>query len=413
MTIALSDEKSAVPRRNAILLWLTLACGFVLLAFLASRGLLREVGGVNSYGALADAFLHGRLFIDKCPEIDCANFNGETYVIFPPLPAIVALPFVALFGFKKFAGFIFLAMALATLSLFLWRSIFRKLDVAPADATWLLLALAFASPLFQIVVRADGVWFFAQVVAFLMMTGAIWAVVCCRSFFLAGLFIGGAFLCRQMAIFYVLFFAALAFEPTDRLPSRGILRRQLILGLPVVAALLLILVYNAARFGSPLDTGYAYIHNVDVDNFIGHRIADLGLFSRHYLLFNLVYLFVQGPHFEFTGPYLTQLTGIDKSGVALAITSPWLLLAFYSKIDRVLFAGLATIAIIAGLTLFYHSNGAEQINTQRYVLDWLPIAVFLMVRGPRPALFDALPILVTWGVVTNTFIVALAALYKL
>ena len=57
----------------------------------------------------------------------------------------------------------------------------------------------------------------------------------------------------------------------------------------------------------------------------------------------------------------------------------------------------ATIAVIAGITLFYYSNGADQIATQRYVLDWLPILMVLMVRGERPPVFAGRPLLVTWG----------------
>ncbi len=100
---------------------------------------------------------------------------------------------------------------------------------------------------------------------------------------------------------------------------------------------------------------------------------------------------MQGPHFEFGAPHLVKLTGFDKAGVALLISSPWLLLAFYARLDRVFLAGATVIALIAGITLFYHSNGADQINAQRYTLDWLPILLVLMMRGERPQAFAALP----------------------
>lgn len=402
-------------RRTGVLLVLAGLAALALLAFLLARGILREVPGVNSYGALADAFLNGRLWVDKCPEIDCAVFNGKTYIIFPPLPALLAMPFVAIKGFAAFKGFILLALAIGAVSLLIWRQILRALDVADEDRPWLLLALAFASPLYSVMLRADGVWFFAQSVGFLMMSASLWAVICRKSLPLAGLFVALAFLCRQMAIFYPLFlvFLAMPREQTFLQGSRALLRPVLLAAIPVLAVLGLIFVYNAARFGNPLDTGYAYIHNPGVESFIGRRIADLGLFSRDYLVFNALYLFVQGVHFDFTGPHLTHLTGLDKAGVSLLIASPWLLLAIYARLDRAFAAGAAVIAIIAGITLFYHSNGAEQINTQRYALDWLPILVVLMLRGERPPAFAALPVLVTWGIVTNAVVVLLAALYRL
>jgi hypothetical protein len=391
------------------------ASALLLLAFLVSRGLLREVAGVNSYGALAEAFLHGRLWVPRCPEIDCAAFGGRTYIIFPPFPALIALPFVALFGFGAFKGFVLLGLALSALSLWVWNAILRDLGTEAGTRRWLLLALGFASPLFQVTLRADGVWFFAQVVGFLMTSLAIWAVICRRSLPLAALFVALAFLCRQMAIFYPLFLLALALRPEESLTAAAgrLWKPILFAALPVLAALALVFAYNWARFGHPLETGYGYIHNPGVETFIARRIAEIGLFSRDYLLFNLVHLFMQGPHFTFAPPHLVTLSGFDKAGVALLVASPWLLLACYARLDRVFVLGAGVIALIAGITLFYHSNGAEQVNTSRYVLDWLPILLVLMMRGEKPPAFAALPLLATFGIVMNAAITLLVAFYRL
>lgn len=401
-------------RRDRVLAALTALSGALLLALLLGRGALRDAG-FNSHGALADAFLHGRLWVERCPEIDCAVFEGRTYIIFPPLPALLLTPFVALFGFPGFKGFVLLGLGLSALSLLAWSRIFRALEVERGHALWLLAALAFASPLYQVTLRSDGVWFFSQTVGFLMMTLSLWAVICRNSLPLAGLFVGLAFLCRQMAIFYPLFLLVLALprgRPLLANPA-SVAKSAMLAGLPVAAALAVYCAYNAARFGSPFETGYAFIHNPGQDSFIWRRITEGGLFSRDYLLFNTLYLFLQGIHFEFGGPRLTELVGFDKAGTALLVASPWLLLAFYARLDRVFAAGAATIAVIAGITLFYHSNGAEQIATQRYALDWLPILIVLMVRGERPPAFAALPILVTWGVVANLAVVTLLSLYRL
>jgi len=400
--------------RDRVLAVLTALSGALLLALLLGRGALRDAG-FNSHGALADAFLHGRLWVERCPEIDCAVFEGRTYIIFPPLPALLLTPFVALFGFPGFKGFVLLGLGLSALSLLAWSRIFRALEVERGQALWLLAALAFASPLYQVTLRSDGVWFFSQTVGFLMMTLSLWAVICRGSLPLAGLFVGLAFLCRQMAIFYPLFLLVLALprgRPLLANPA-SVAKSAMLAGLSVAAALAVYCAYNAARFGSPFETGYAFIHNPGQESFIWRRITEGGLFSRDYLLFNTLYLFLQGIHFEFGGPRLTELVGFDKAGTALLVAGPWLLLVFYARLDRVFAAGAATIAVIAGITLFYHSNGAEQIATQRYALDWLPILIVLLVRGERPAAFAALPILVTWGVVANLAVVTLLAVYRL
>lgn len=400
-------------RRDGLLAGLAALAGAALLGFLLLRAGLRDAG-LNSHGALADAFLHGRLWVETCPEIDCALFEGRTYVIFPPVPAVIAMPFVALFGFPGFKGFVFLGLALSGLSLLAWRAIFRALGVERTDALWLLAAIAFASPLFQVTLRSDGVWFYAQTVGFLMISASLWAAICRGSLPLAGLFVGLAFLCRQMAIFYplVLLFLCLPRNRPLGTGLPGLVRPVLLAGIPIAAALAVYFAYNAARFGNPLETGYAFIHNPDQTTFIWRRISETGLFSREYLLFNTLYLFLQGLHFEFGGPRLTTLTGFDKAGTALLVASPWVLLAFYARLDRVFVAGAAVIAIIAGITVFYHSNGAEQIATHRYTLDWLPILLVLMARGHRPPAFAALPLLVTWGILSNLAVVVLLSVYK-
>jgi len=402
-------------RRERLLVWLAGFSALVLLAILVSRGLLREVPGTNSYGALAEALLQGRLWVERCPEIDCAVFAGRTYIIFPPFPALVALPFVAFVGFAAFKGFVFLGLGAGALSLLIWSHILRSLGAERVDRLWILLALAFASPLYQVTLRADGVWFFAQAVGFLMASLSLWAVVCRSSLPLAAFFVALAFLCRQMSIFYPLFLLALVLRSEESLvaTARRLWKPVSLAAVPVLAALALIFIYNWARFGHPLDTGYSYIHNPGIESFIGKRISDIGLFSRDYLIFNVIYLFLQGPHFEFGAPHLVKLSGFDKAGVALLISSPWLLLAFYARLDRVFLAGATVIALIAGITLFYHSNGADQINAQRYTLDWLPILLVLMMRGERPQAFAALPLLVTAGVVMNTAITVLLAFYRL
>jgi len=51
----------------------------------------------NHFVYLADAFLRGHLYI---PNIltELASWNGHYFVVYPPMPAILLMPFVAIFG---------------------------------------------------------------------------------------------------------------------------------------------------------------------------------------------------------------------------------------------------------------------------------------------------------------------------
>lgn len=389
--------------------------GGLVLLFLAVFGLaiLRESGGTNTYAQLADGWLHGRLDVATCFDQDCALFKGLTYIIFPPLPGVIALPFVALFGinFHFFVPMTFLAFALTG---FVWWRIAER-ETGSRELTMLVvLAILFATPLAFVAIRGDAVWFFAQTWGFLFSTCALYFALNRRNAVLAGLFIGLAFLSRQMTILYLPFLYIVLVDegtPWFRIDGAAVKRALKLAAFPLIA-LAIYFVYNYVRFGSPMETGYSYIFPVEFGEgpansaFLKDRVRELGLFSRDYFLFNVIYMFVAGPHVDFIGRYMTQLSGFDVNGASLFLVTPVLLLAFLAKWERQFWFGLATCAVVLGLTLFYHSNGFTQYSAQRYTLDWLPILLIFMARGVKPAFAGPLAILVFYAMgVTLSMIV--------
>ena len=401
--------------RGRLLLVLAGLLSAILLAGLAMRA-LTEPGDTNSYALLADAFLNGRLHVTDCIDVDCAFYDDKYWVIFPPVPAVVAMPFVALFG-TGFSGFIFLATALTALSLVMWWRILQHMLLDRATIAWTVLALAFATPVYYVTIRGDGVWFFAQTVAFLLVTFAVFEVVRGGRLWLAGAAIGLAFLCRQMSLFYLPFLFALALDPDEPLISfrTAHIRRALLLGLPVAAALVVYLVYNEVRFGDPLDTGYNYMISFqgDPDAMITARLQEFGLFSSAYLLFNTLYLFVQGFHVQFGGQTMTGLSGLDPNGTSLLAASPFVLLTFFTPLRRPVVIGLLMIIVMVVPILFYHSNGFSQYNVQRYVLDWLPILIVILgftLNRAREVMMPGYQVLITYGIGLNVVAMVMLAL---
>lgn len=389
--------------------------GLIVIALIAIVALrIRgEPGNTNSYAMLAEAFRLGRLDVTRCFDVDCATFAGKTWVVFPPAPALFALPFVAWFG-TAFAGFLALGAALTALTAWVWWRIFRALGLERDHALWLLAAVAFATPLYYVTIRADGVWCFAQVVGICMLTCAIHEALHQR-LFTAGIALGLAFLSRQMLLLQAPFLFALALRPDERLISfgRDHVRRAFALALPILAAIAVYLVYNQVRFGDPLNTGYNYINaNLSLDNagMITLRMQEVGLFSSKYLTFNTLYLLVQGFHIEFVGRYLTELGKIDTAGTSLLAASPFVLLAFFAPMRRDLVVGLLCAAAIAGITLFYHSNGFTQYNVQRYTLDWLPAVFIALALGPVREHAGAFRILVVYALALNAVTMLLVRL---
>lgn len=391
----------------AALMALALTGGLALYAII-------EDPGSNSYALLAEAFLNGRLDTTTCFDGDCARFEDKIFVMFPPVPAIIALPFVALFG-VNFSGFVFLSAIAFALSVWLWWQIFEELKVDRDVAIWLLLGLAFATPLYFVTIRGDGIWFFAQAIGFAFTSLAIHQMVRGGSLILAGACIGAAFLCRQMAVFYLPFLFALSldrFEPLISF-SREHIVRVLKLGLPAGVAVLIYLAYNYLRFGDPMQTGYPYMIGADLaegGSMINYRLAEHGLWSSAYVLFNTLYMFVQGFHMDFGGNAMVDPAGLDPSGTALLAASPFVLFAFFAPMRRPVLIGIATILVIAVPTLFYHSNGYSQFNVQRYALDWLPIVFYILALALADRDLRGLGLLVTFGIGLNLVTMAFLAL---
>ncbi len=397
---------------TAVLVLLTLAFAAVF-----ALGIWREAPLSNSYAALAQSWLDGQLHSQTCYDDDCALYEGRTYIIFPPMPAAVALPFVAVFG-EDFAGFMPLSILAFIASGMLWWRIFAA-ETNSRDLSLLLVALVlFATPLAFVALRGDQVWFFAQGIGFLFATAAIHSALVSRNALAAGLFIGAAFLCRQMTILYLPFLYILLLDrdtPLFRIDLAAI-RRVATLATGPFLAVLVYFAYNYARFGSPLETGYAYIFPPiwdvpgEAGTFLRDRVRELGLFSEQYLPFNAVYMFFAGPHVEFSGRYMTELSGFDINGASPFLVAPALLLAFLAPWDRRFFWGFLTVVLVMALTLFYHSNGFSQYSAQRYALDWLPVLMVFVARGVRPAHLGPLAVITGYSMTVTLGMIALGGL---
>jgi hypothetical protein len=412
--VMMAEDDGATPWRDRFLLLGSLAAGLLLFAAMAFRA-LRETGSTNAYALIAESLLTLTPNASTCFGSDCASFAGKTYIVFPPFPALFAMPLVWLNGTGT-AGFGALSIALWAGSLLVWDRLFRHLAVEAASRLWLLLAIGFASPLFYVTIRADGVWFFAQSVAFFFVTLALHEALIRRSLATAGLALGAALLSRQFSVFYAPLLLLLWMRPHE--PVFAITRERVVaaakLAIPILAALACYFAYNYWRFGDPLETGYHYItfEGRGGDSTLRSRVDQHGLWSGAYVVYNLFYFFFQGFHAEFASPQKIALTGLDPGGSSFLAASPWLLLAFFAKRDLRTFLAAAMMVGFTAMLLFYHSNGFSQYNAQRYALDWLPAVLIAMAPALTVHRLEWFRLMVAWGIVLNVATVAVLALTK-
>ncbi len=137
------------------------------------------------FDQLAFAFLHGELHLaNTTVGYDLTYFDGRWYVPFPPLPAILMMPFVAVLGLEGFNTAIFSAV-IGAVNVGLVFAVVRALThrgwstVGRSGAVWLAVLMAFGCA-HWFVAPLGTVWFISQVCTVTGVLLAAWAAVAIR-----------------------------------------------------------------------------------------------------------------------------------------------------------------------------------------------------------------------------------------
>ena len=271
-------------RRHAAALAAVLGClalALVLYHDLAGGTLLAH-NAYDSYALQAENWLAGRMTIaggENYPWLELAIYEGQYYQSFPPVPAVLLLPLVALGGGAQAVPSNLVCAACGLLAAAGVYGCFWRRGAAPAAAAYFAVFCAAGSNLFWLM-TSGGVWFLAQVMGFcLAVWGVFWALgPCARQQALAALCLAAAVGCRP---FYALPLALWGVLLLRRARRQG---QRRLLWAPAPAALVAaaMMAYNYARFGSVLEFGHNYLPEFQ-------RAAD-GQFSLRYLVPNLLNL---------------------------------------------------------------------------------------------------------------------------
>lgn len=397
-------------------------CSVAYAAF-APRALFETHTPYNHFAHLAQAWLDGRLDLaggapSYAHNNDFAVYDGKTYVVFPPFPALILLPFVALAGSPENVadGQVFLWLAgLGPSILFL--ALERLSSCGHGSRRVLenwLLALCFAfGTVFFFTAEQGTVWFAAHVVGVVLAALFLLLVVDARYPLAAGVVLGLALSTRPPLAFAAPLFALEAFRtslPNSRWPSAGTPlerafealrvcdKKRIGLSLlaftaPVALALAFGWWHNAARFDDPFEPGYRYLTIA-----WQKRMNEWGLFHYHYFPRNLGVLLTSLPWIgEPDVPFR-----INGHGLALWFTTPLYFWLLWPRERTLLHHGLWCIVVLVALpTLFYQNSGWAQFG-YRFSNDYAVFLFALLALGMRPLgrwfLAAAL-----WAVLVNAF----------
>jgi hypothetical protein len=159
-------------------------------------------------------------------------------------------------------------------------------------------------------------------------------------------------------------------DPTMR--SQIIKKLGLLFLIPILVSIV-ILGFQAARFGNAFETGYKYLYEGRTD-YLASRAKMYGLFSTHFLFENIYRTFFAFPKIELAGYRI--VVGTDPLGNSL-IFSQAILLTFMFLL-RGLRAARGQSFILTSLAMaipvwLYHNPGLRAPGYMRLSLDYLAL----------------------------------------
>jgi hypothetical protein len=307
------------------------------------------------------------------------------YVSFPPLPAVVMLPFVAIWGlqFNDVLFSVIWAAINPVLLFLLLRDLARRghSKRGAVDDLWLTVMFGVGSVYFY-TACVGQVWYTAHVIGVTCAIAYAWAAVDASRPWAAGLALGLGFAARTPMIFMFPLFALEALRvaggwevvrATKKLPP-GLLPRLLRFGAAAGLVVALLFIHNFARFESFTEFGHRFLNIGWKD-----RIQRWGLFNYHFLSRNLACALVLLPRILARAPFVQ----VSQQGMSLLVTSPNLAYTVMPKERSPLAPALwLTVAATAIPSLLYQNSGYYQFG-YRFSLDYMVFLVALIAVGNR------------------------------
>jgi hypothetical protein len=328
----------------------------------------RERENLDYFVRLADAFLHGRLTVLEAPSWlnELVPTAGGWYVPYPPMPALLLVPVVAVFGTSIHQQVV--SSLIGAVDVGLAWLLLGQFALSARVRTFLTLVFGFGTVLWY-VAEVGSVWYLAHVVAvgfslasLLLALQGRWGLVC-------GLLLGCAAASRLPAALTAPFVLALLLRlpwpPRVSSFDRTAIRTTLTFGIGLAIPLAGLALYNVARWGSPFDFGYTRIPGVLDDRiYVEH-----GILSIEYIPRNLYAIFIRSWNYIDDPPFLQP----SWWGLSLFLTTPLFLWLVYARLRdrRVVYAALGVAA--AAIPIITHGNvGLTQFG-YRFSLDVQPL----------------------------------------
>jgi hypothetical protein len=319
---------------------------------LAAHG---RVTPYNNFVLLAQAFAHGHTWIFwPGAYIDALPYNGQHYIIEGPAPAVLLLPFVAIFGtFNQ----TLLAIVLGAIAIGAAFELGERLGVSRGTNVWICAFFLAGTDLLWCAMLGD-VWMLAHVSAACFTMLALVELTGAKRPWLVAIWAACAVFSRFDLVLAIPVYAYLL---RDRKSLQNF-------AAALVPFALLWVAYNLARWGTWYDIGYTEWYHEDQAG-----MPTGSPFRLQYFPYELWSFFAQA---DFR----------SMSGAALTWTSPALIIALFARVPKQLVLALwAATLLCAAPNFVYYVNGFAQFG-MRHALDFEPFLVALMFLAAKERL---------------------------
>lgn len=364
--------------------WSAFAVGVLFLAFYAAT--ISPPTPYTEPVQQAYAFLHGRTWVDAPDYMEHIVWHGKSYLLHPPLAALITLPAVAVWGLATGQTAISVVVGAVSLGL-VWR-LLGRIGLVVATRVWLTLFFGVGTT-FWYEATLGSSWDFVVLASIPFTLGALAEVFGEARPWMVGLLAALAALARYDMIFAWPFYAGLLWV-------RGRSARELLSMLPWMGAALAVFVaFNEARFGEPYDIGMWLWYSQDKYRFARPG----GPLALSHFPFNLYTVLFMAPGYSDKFPYVHP----EFLGQGLMLTSPAFILALRPSFLRstTILVALAA-ALCAGPSMLWYANGFAQLGA-RYYVEVYPFLLTLIALGAPRKLDQLTKILIVVSIVFVVF----------
>lgn len=395
MFVLLELKKSMrILKENGLFIVVTLTCFLLyILRFEHGHITIDLSSHLNYFRFQADAFLQGHLNLGDTPSReDLVQYNHLYYIYWPPVPALVYMPLVSVFGNQLPDAFI--NSLFATLNVWSIMKIIsivnRHYNCSLKTQHVAMLGLFWGLGTVHFYMAREGtVWYVSQIMAQSFLLLAIYCFMAIQKKYtrllIAGFFFACAAYTRNHFVLTLPFFIAIEWSKEAKFNVKKFVFQNWIFILPFLCFSLANAWYNYARFGNYFENGLKYHLMSD---FFSNVFKKFGYFSLHYFPHNLYTEVFHWPTLTSVFPFINR----DPEGFGFMWGSPFyfliipaLFLWFKNKNDKHEIARFAMVkgsmlsAFLMAVIIFSIMGTGWVQFCARYTLDFQFFLVLILV----------------------------------